>query len=193
MRTPGIVLAIALVAIPALGHEGAPSTHIVHTLTTIDSIPTKEALTSALGATNELAALRQFALDPSIDFGMRLRAVRAMPHFCQNPQACHEAILAVFADVETSGDPQGRKILRLRAAIEALGVARLDLPGDLQLLQSYLNNPSRDLRATAARALRELCNPLALESLKARYVVDPSAQVKAAIDDAIHALEQCPH
>jgi HEAT repeat protein len=181
----------SLCVLPARGNGPLPPLQVVHTLTPIDSVPTKEELISLLGG-NELLQLRTYALDPQIDFGMRLRAVRAIPHFCpEQPPQCHDAIVAVFQDIETAADAPGQKILRQRAAIEALGVARAGAPGDLQLLLGFLGHSSRDIRAASARALRDLCDPAALPPLKARFSIDDSQQVKLAISQAVEALAQC--
>jgi hypothetical protein len=181
----------SLCVLPARGSSPLPPLQVVHTLTPIDTVPTKEELISLLGG-NELSQLRTYALDPQIDFGMRLRAVRAIPHFCpEQPQQCHDAIVAVFQDIETATDAPGQKILRQRAAIEALGVARTGVPGDLQLLLGFLNHGSRDIRVASARALRDLCDPAALPPLKARFSIDDSQQVKLAIAQAVEVLAQC--
>jgi len=186
------VLVASLCALPARGSETAPPLQVVHTMTSIDSVPTKQELTSLLGADNELMMLRSYALDPNVDFGMRLRAVRAMAHFCpEQPQQCHTAIWDVFQDIDAASDPPGWKILRQRAAIEALGVARSGLPQDLQLLLGFLNHSSRDLRVASVRAMRDLCDPAALPDLKRRFAVDESQQVRLAIAQTVEVLEQC--
>ncbi|HWU89605.1 MAG TPA: HEAT repeat domain-containing protein [Kofleriaceae bacterium] len=188
----GAVLVLSLCALPARGQESGPPPQVVHTLTAFDSIPTKQELTRLLGPTNELALLSSYALDPQLDFGVRLRAVRAMPSFCpEYPQQCHDAIWAVLQDIDATSDAPGRKILRQRAAIEALGLARRRDPNDLPLLLSFLGNASRDLRVAAARAMRDLCDPAALPALQLRLGVDESQQVKLAISQAVQALEQC--
>lgn len=188
----GAVLVASLCALPAQGNEAAPPLQVVHTMTAIDSVPTKQHLTALLGADNELTMLRSYALDPDVDFGMRLRAIRAMAHFCpEQPQQCHTAIRDVFQDIDAASDPPGWKILRQRAAIESLGVARSGLPEDRQLLLGFLNHSSRDLRVTSVRAMRDLCDPAVLPDLRHRYALDDSQQVRLAIAQAVEVLEQC--
>lgn len=184
----GVVAALS--ALPAHG-EGALPREILYTLTSIDTVPTKQDLQSVLASPdNELALLRQYSLGTSFDFGMRLRAIRAMPHFCtgQVPE-CRSAILAAIDD--PTGTP-GQQILRKRAAIEALGAARTGDPGDVPLLIGYLAHGSRDLRVAAVRALRDLCDPAAIGPLQQRRLLPTEvAQVKQAIDEALDVIAQC--
>jgi HEAT repeat protein len=196
MRRTGILLMACLCALPAHGDEdaGAPSLDVIHTLTPIDTVPSKEALTSVLQSPdNELALLAGYAVDPDLDFGMRLRAVRALPHFCpEQPAACRLAIRAVFTHIDSSADAPGQKILRRRAAIEALGAARSGLSEDVTFLADFLDDPSRDLRVAAARALRDLCDPAAIEPLRRqRDAPDEVAQVIHAVEEALAAIQQC--
>jgi HEAT repeat protein len=193
----GLAAAAGLCALPAHG-DGGPSLDIIHMLTPIDSVPTKEALTSVLQSpNNEVTVLRDFALDRTLDFGMRLRAVRALPHFCPDPPtpqptACHQAILAVLNSIDTGTDSPGQKILRRRAAIEALGAARSGLPEDVTLLADFLDDSSRDIRVAAARALRDICDPAAIEPLRRqRDAQNEVPQVVHAIEEALAALQQC--
>lgn len=193
MKLRGALLVVALGALPASGHDNSPPPQILHTLTDPDSLPTKEELTSLLGPANELATLRSYALDPQLDFGMRLRATRAIPHFCpEHPAQCHQAILDVLDDITAGNDPPGKKILRQRAAIEALGVARSGVPdADRELLLRFLDHTSRDIRVAAVRALRDLCDRAALPALGQRFEKDTSAQVKLVISQAVAVLGQC--
>ncbi len=183
-------LVAALAALPAHG-EGALSPQILYTLTSIDTAPTKQDLESVLASPdNELSLLRQYSLGTGFDFGMRLRAIRAIPHFCPGQMAeCRNAILAVLDD--SAGTP-GQQILRKRAAIEALGAARTGDDEDVPLLVGYLADGSRDLRVAAVRALRDLCNPAAIGPLRQRRLVPAEVdQVKLAIDEALAVLAQC--
>jgi hypothetical protein len=193
MRLQGALLLVVLCTLPARGHDSTPTPQILHSLTAPDSLPTKEELTSLLGPANELAALRSYALDPQLDFGMRLRATRAIPHFCpEHPVQCHEALLAVLDDITAGNDPPGKKILRQRAAIEALGIARSGDPtADRELLLRFLDHTSRDIRVAAVRALRDLCDRAALPALGQRFEKDTSAQVKLVISQAVAVLGQC--
>jgi HEAT repeat protein len=84
-------------------------------------------------------------------------------------------------------------LLRLRAAVEAIGATRSALPGDADLLLSrgLIDHDSRDVRVTVVRALRSLNSCMAVNPLRVRLATDPSPQVKAAIHAALQAL-QCP-
>lgn len=193
-RTPAAAILLAMCVLPAQGGEG-PSLDIVHKMTPIDTVPTKEVLRSVLQSpSNELAVLQGYALAPQLDFGVRLRAVRALPHFCsEQPIACRAAILGVLTDVDLAlADPPGQKLLRRRAAIEALGAAHTGRPEDTALLADFLDDPSRDIRVAAARALRDLCDRAALEPLRRqRDTTGEVPQVVHAIDEAIAAIQQC--
>lgn len=117
---------------------------------------------------------------------------RALPLFCP-PTGCagseaHVALQNVIDSSEPDPSP-GRKILRLRAAIEALGIARTGDDNDIVLLVPFLSNGSRDLRATTARALSNTCNVQAIPPLRARADVE-QVQVRLAISAALGDLAQ---
>jgi HEAT repeat protein len=78
--------------------------------------------------------------------------------------------------------------LRMKAAIEALGVLRI--PDDVSILLPQLDHPSRDIRASAAHALRDLGNTQAIPTLRARYQQEQVQQVRIAISDALRVLGQ---
>jgi hypothetical protein len=189
----GVAVLVALCALPARSQSIAIEPQILYALTTIDALPSKQDLESVLASPdNELSLLRQYAIGSGYDFGMRLRAIRAIPHFCgQQPLACHDAILAVLADIDTATGSPGQKLLRRRAAIEALGAARTGDAGDVPLLAGFLGDGSRDIRVAAARALRDLGDPAAKDALCQRRNVEPIAQVLYAIDEAMDVLGQC--
>jgi hypothetical protein len=196
----GIALLVGLCTLPARGQEGAlEDEEIRYALTSIDTVFTKQDLQVVLGSpTHELELLRQWALGDK-DFGARLRAIRAIPYFCpEQPVACRDAIIATldYVDADDARLP-GQKVLRMRAAIEALGAARTGNPADVTRLAAFLNDSSRDLRVAAARALRDLCDPAAMAPLRARrtdaygHPVEQVKQVQLAIDEALAALAQC--
>lgn len=199
MKGRGIALVLAICALPAHGNGGetAPPPEILHMLTPIDCTPTPQELTARLGPLpgDALGRLRGYALDPESDFGVRLRATRAIPHFCRShPQECHSALFDIFDQIEQSNDSPGKKILRYRAAIEALGAARTGEPGEpdaLPKLLPFLSHPSRDLRVSAVRALRDLCHQGAVDPLRARLEVELVLQVQYAISAALEVLDNC--
>ena len=80
-------------------------------------------------------------------------------------------------------------LLRVRAAIEALGVATR-IPSDVDLVVPFLDNSSRDIRAATAGALRDMCITQAIGPLRARYQHEQVAQVRLAISEALRDLGQ---
>lgn len=195
-RWPGPFALLALCALPALGADPVPTPIEVDTLTRIDALPTKDEIVIATGT---VTRLRTLAMTSSVDFGLQLRAIRALPQFCtpdcragagrQHP--AHTVVLEVISSV--ANDRSGRGILRLRAGIEALGLIRSGMDSDVDLLVSFLNDASRDIRASTARALRDTCNLRAIVPLRAAYNAEPATQlqVRLAISAALRDLNQC--
>jgi len=108
----------------------------------------------------------------------------------------HQSLVTLIENVRSQqvGDSTGKVILLLRAAIEAIGVAKAGT-GDVSLLVGFLDNPSRDLRAAAAFALRDLCEQAAVAPLRARYNIEMGStgvpQVRLAISAALRDLNTC--
>lgn len=188
MKRGVLVLALAVCALPAHGHHVDLDETVLHTLTPIDSVPTKESLVTILQP-NPLDRLRALAIDEGIDFGVRLRAIRAMPHFC--PTNCRAALIEVFQSIDPELDRAGPQLLLRRATIEAIGIARTGNPDDVPLLVPYLDHPSRDIRAATARAFRDMCNTQAIVPLRTRYQNEQVDQVRLAISTALRDLGQC--
>lgn len=192
-RLPGVALALLLCALPAHGNEVALPLDILYMLTPIDCAPTPQELTHVLG-TDEIRQLHDFALDPVSDFGMRLRATRAIPNYCRtSPDECHVALIDVVDKIKLpiENESSGRRILRQRAAIEALGAAHSGQSGDLARLAEFLNHNSRDVRVSAVRAMRDLCDREAIRLLEDRLRVENTTQVRLVISSAIDVLETC--
>lgn len=193
MKHVGIVGLIALCALPARGAEDQLTPTVKHALTPIDANPTKEELVRIFPQ-DAVIQLAQIARDPSVDFGVRLRAIRSLPHFCPVTSCVnslpHDTVVALIAGV-APGDHSGPTILLLRAAIETLGVTRSGDPNDVTRLVPFLDNASRDIRAATARALRDLCDPQAMPALRTRQLVETVPQVNEALDDAVRDLGQC--
>ena len=197
-KLPGALAVIALCAFPALGADPAPTPIEIDTLTRIDSLPTRDEVVIATGT---VGRLRTLAMTSSVDFGLQLRAIRALAHFCTpdcrpdpttaQTHPAHAVVLEVIASV--GSDRSGRGILRLRAGIEALGLIRSGMDSDVELLIAFLNDASRDIRASTARALRDTCSPLAIVPLRTRYNAEPATQlqVRLAISAALRDLNQC--
>ena len=197
-RLAAAAAVVTLCALPARGQDPTIDPQIVYALTSIDTLPSKAEIADVLArsnpsnVSNELALLQGYATDPGYDFGMRLRAIRAIPHFCGMARSdCRNAIEAVLAGIDASPGTAGQKLLRRRAVIEAIGAARSGNPSDVPLLIGFLGDRSRDIRVAAARALRDLCDPAAIGPLQHRQNVESVAQVRKAISEALTVLAQC--
>lgn len=197
MRTIVVAVLVAAVVALATGATNLPP-RARNTLTTFDSVPTKEQIDDAFGgnaqtALQNLAMLATDASDPSGDaISIRLRAIHALAKYCTSTpcaaaDVAHQAVTSVVS--QTNGSTAGSPVLLLRAAIETLGAMRV--AGDVTTLIPLLDHPSRDIRAATARALRDLCNPQAITPLRARYTVEMTDQVKLAISEALRILGQC--
>ena len=117
--------------------------------------------------------------------------MRALIHYCAaTPCPQQDPVLVALREVEARYHDarSGSDVLMLRAALEAIGVLRY--PQDMDLLLPHLQHPSRDIRATAARALRDLGNTNAIGPLRARYADEEFDQVRLAISDALRVLGQ---
>lgn len=193
MKRVGIIGVIALCTLPAHGEQQTLAPSVMHALTPIDANPTKEELVRIFPQ-DAVTQLAQIARDPAADFGVRLRAIRSLPHFCP-ATSCdnalpHDTVVALIEGISPT-DHAGRTILLLRAAIETLGVTRSGDPNDVTLLLPFLRNTSRDIRAATARALRDLCDPRAMPELRSRQQLETVPQVHEALDEAVRDLAQC--
>jgi hypothetical protein len=204
---PGVAGLLAFVALCALPAQGDPlmqglSPAEIHALTPIDSVPTREALDDVLQAPDlpqRIVRLEEIALAASVDFGVKLRAIRALPHYCSascrsdgvgTGDPAHLAIRKIFTTLDPM-DHSGPAVLRLRATLEALGATRSGLDDDVALLVPFLGYGSRDIRVTAARALRDLCNVGADTPLRLQLQREHVEQVRLAISAALDDLAQC--
>jgi len=194
-------LAIAA-AVLALGSialaTGSLTQQASNALTAIDSVPSKPLLDLVFaGAPTAQQDLAAIASDGASDPGIRLRAIEALSQYClqsTTPPRCdandsaHQALLGVLG--ANANATSGTSLLALRAAIAALGP--LQVAADADVIAPLLDHDSRDIRATAARALRDLCNPAAVAPLRARAQHEAVPQVTLAIDDALRVLGQTP-
>jgi HEAT repeat protein len=182
--------------LPARGDVMQLPLPVIDALTPIDSIPSSAQLDDVFnGSAQALASLQTIALEaapPDDLVGVKLRAIRALTHYCVVPCSAGDPAHATIVAVATSPRPAdmrtGSDILVLRAAIESLGILRV--PGDVDLLIAQLQDSSRDIRAAAARALRDLGNTQAIVPLRQRYQQESVPQVKLAISDALRVLGQ---
>jgi hypothetical protein len=136
--------------------------------------------------TDLIALARDIEADP----GVRLRAYRAIGLY---PGAAAQNALRADLLALASAQP-GTEQLYLRAAIEALGEVG-DSVEDVPNLVPFLDyEPSRDIRAATADALRQLgcACAAAIDPLQARLTIeqlpDGSRQVEYAITRALRAL-----
>ncbi|MBL9017895.1 MAG: HEAT repeat domain-containing protein [Myxococcales bacterium] len=192
MRLPA-TLGLLLLAAGVRAEVPQLTQPIINTLTPIDTLPSSEQINQAFDddPSVALATLIQLA-NPSavVDRGVQLRALRALIHYCATPctlaDPAHQTLRAIEARYHEAR--AGSDLLMLRAALESLGVLRV--PDDVFLLEAHLQHPSRDIRATTARALRDLGNTHAIPFLRARYADEEFDQVRLAISDALRVLGQ---
>ena len=170
------------------------SSQAQNTLTTIDTVPTRQQIDSAFGNQPQVALqnLTSIASDGASDVGIRLRAIHALAKYCAaTPCTTNDVAHQSLADLinETRAETAGAPLLVLRAAIETLGTMRV--ASDVTMLITLLDHPSRDIRASTAKALQDLCNTQASSPLRVRYARETSEQVKLAISEALRILGQC--
>lgn len=186
--------AVLLCALPANGDNTLLPPPVITALTPIDSLPSKAALDNAFGPATALDKLLAVASDQTADLGIELRAIRALPAYC--PSICvpgtpvHDGLIALI-DGFPAAQYAPQDLLRLRAAVEALGATHSKLASDVTELVPLLDHGSRDVRATVARALGSICNNTALGPLNAHYANERALQVKVAITAALQALGRC--
>ena len=206
MRAGAIVGAALLCALPARGANESLSETVIGVLTPIDSVPAPAAIDQAFAPAPALGSLINIARAGTTDLGIQLRAIRALPGYC--PADCsadlvHQTLVDLLAAY--APDPAAVQspadTLRLIAVIEALGATRSGLEADFERLWPLLDlsktdghaatcAPRRDVRATAARAIGQICFHDALDALRA-YIADPCGQVAMQAGLAVQTLEQC--
>jgi HEAT repeat protein len=195
MRRGVLACAVVLCAMPAQGDITSLPPAVVDALTQIDTPPSQATLNEMFSTPQAaLDNLRAIALDRTIDPGVELRAIRALPIYC--PQACgstviHETLHILIDDYNTTPHTPLSQ-LRLRAAVEALGATRTGLASDVDKLTPLLADRSRDVRVAVAHALRNVCNATAIEPLRALFQTEPVEQVRVAISAALRDLRLCP-
>jgi HEAT repeat protein len=144
----------------------------------------KDLIESAFGD-QPLEVLIEVARDADSDAGVRIRAYRAIGLY-----QTIEARIALTEDLEDMAQAApGTEMLLLRAAIEALGGQRE--PDDVFTITPFLDfEPSRDIRAAAVEALRQIGSSTAIPALQIRKAVETTGQVRAAITRALRDLSQ---
>ncbi len=148
-----------------------------------DFVPSRAQLDDQLD--QPAASLRAIAsgVAEHDDPGLRIRAYRALRLY-PTPEVERALIEAVQARGRT--DAFGVEVLYLRAAVESLAVVAG--PRGVEPLRPLLDHPSRDIRASAARALAICGTPAALPALRSRLTSESEAQVRLALSEAIRAL-----
>jgi HEAT repeat protein len=184
---------LVVLAVAALAHADTQMQSQIEALTAIDTVPTADQLDRVFG--DPVADLAGFALDTSRNAGVRLRAIHALVHYCTpsppttcNQDPAHAPLIQIVTANATA--ISGSDLLMLRAAIESLGP--MQVTTDLNLLYPLLNHPSRDVRATTALALGDLCNTNAVSYLRTRLQNESVDQVRLAISTALRVLNQAP-
>jgi hypothetical protein len=203
-----LVVAALLCALPASGGGVPPTPAQLDALSTIDAVPSRTLIDAVFPAGTSVAALIAIATDPARDLGVQVRALRTLPQYCP-PTSCagtviHQALASIVDDYRAqlaSAALSPRDVLRLRAAIEALGATRSGAQSDVDLLTApaLLHHPSRDVQVTAVHALRRLCSPdlcthdACVQDANAVRTLRTGGdtQVDAAINSALQDLAQC--
>jgi HEAT repeat protein len=178
----GLGLAAVLHIQPSNAGGGGPVPDTRDLLGAIDFVPARQDLDTVMGPTS-LQQLIILAIDDDEDAGVRLRAVRALGQFpeADEARATLESLINALAASST-----GTPVLILRAAMEAL--AEIGGAAAVAKITPLLDNPSRDVRASAADALRIIGSPTAIPALRDRQEVETVPQVLLAITEALRAL-----
>lgn len=194
MKAIIVTIIVGALAAMASGTSVPLSSQAQNTLTTIDTVPTRQQIDSAFGNQPQvaLAKLSSIASDQGTDVGIRLRAIHALAKYCPATPCtaddlAHQSLVQLITN--TRDETTGAQLLLLRAGVETIGMMRVT--ADVNLLTSLLDHPSRDIRASTAKALQDLCNTQAIPPLRVRYARESSEQVKLAISEALRILGQC--
>lgn len=193
MRKLPLVLAVlAGLVMSASGETVTLTPQQRNTLTQLDALPSRDQLDSVHDDSPQtaIATLRAVALDSSGDAAVQIRAIRALAQYCAAPCAeddeSHTTIVTLVTTPRYRDARTGTDLLVLRAGIESLGLLRV--ADDIDLVIPQLSHPSRDIRAAAAHALRDIGNPAAIDALRARLVGEQLEQVRRALEEAVSAL-----
>lgn len=192
----GIVLAVGVLAVADTLPPLSPDQR--DALTPIDTVPGSNVINYVFDSSGSAqSSLIAVALDGSSDndTGVRLRAIAVLGTYDAQPAGSGDPIHQALLDIITANSSarSGPDLLVLRAAIETLG--HLRVPTDVTTLAQLLDHPSRDIEASAALALGNLCNTsqIAINALRTRYAApDTVDQVKLAISEALRILGQAP-
>ncbi len=119
-----------------------------------------------------------------------MRAIRDLGDYPE--VTSHDELVSLLQNASPTN--RGPKVVLLRAAIEAfgaLGAQGATGSGDAAYLTPLLGHASQDVRAAAATALGNLCDPTAIQALRTQFGQEASAQVQYAISAALRVLGSC--
>jgi hypothetical protein len=154
-------------------------------LNSMEAVPEASVVERAFGNSDTLAKLIAIstAAPNLVDAGVQVRSIRALSKFAEGRATLQ--LLIGQVDLQTG---TGSRAVMLRTAIESLG--SFGKVEDVAQISGMLNfESSRDIRATAARALGVIGAPDAVEPLRARFRKELSAQVRFEISKALQSLE----
>ena len=154
----------------------------------IDLVPTRTLYDPTLG-NNPAPTLLAIAMPTggTGDVGARVRAIRALALYPDD--TVRDALTSLITSLTPSTVVSD--VILLGSSIESLGLCgqESDVPTIVPLL-NYDN--SRDIRTTAARALRDIGSTTAIDALRTRYAIETTAEVRLAISEALRQLGQTP-
>lgn len=152
----------------------------------IDFVSGREVFDDLLGAEAD-ADLVQIASDPAgdVDPGLRIHAYQALAHYPTD--VSENALRQAVAAHAAPNKAVGVETVYARTAMESL--ARVAGAAAVADLAPILAHPSRDLRASAARALAATGAAEALDPLRARLAVETEPMVIVALERALGDLE----
>jgi HEAT repeat protein len=155
-------------------------------LTAGDYVPARTSLDQAAGTSAE-GELLTLAGDQSgtVDTGIRLRAIRALADYPGTTTS--DTLTAIITANQAA---TGIDTLYLRAA--AISLATVDGAAAVPSLGPLLSHPSRDVRATTARAMAATKSSAAVPLLRDRLGEEPVLQVRLALSAAIRDLTDAP-
>ena len=198
-----LALSALLCAFPARG-DTPPDTAVVEALTPLDAQPSKVLVDQAFRGSSSVDRLLALANDSTINPAVQIRAIRMLPQYCPQPDencagtTVHDGLRALVQGYVTAlRQAPGimllpLDLLRLRAAVEALGVTRSELSSDVDLMaqdpRALLHYSSRDLRVTVVRALRNLRSCAAIGPLQTMKSSERNQRIRSEILAALQGL-----
>lgn len=193
MKRAFVGIVLAAVALPALAANPYLTMPMLAELTAIDTVPSVDGINAKFATPAAAqAGLAAIAVDPGVDAGVRIRAIRTLAGYC--PSGCgagvvHDTLIQLIRG--SVAPASGTELLLLRAAVESLGAARAVLPADVPTILPLLVHPSRDVRATVARSLRTTCSSQVLSAIISAQRSEQNAQVRNELSTAEEALAAC--